>query len=39
MARRRLLIAVLAYGALNPIVYARPLPLWDGFEEPFTTPT
>ena len=35
MAPRRLLLAVLAYGALNAILYAGLLPLWDGFDEPF----
>jgi hypothetical protein len=28
-------IALLLYGALNAILYAGLLPLWDGFDEPF----
>src|ERR1022692_2684375 len=28
-------IALLFYGALNAILYAGLLPLWDGFDEPF----
>ena len=31
----RLELALLAYGALNAILYATLLPLWDGFDEPF----
>src|SRR6185503_15056123 len=28
-------IALLAYGALNAVLYCNLLPLWDGFDEPF----
>src|SRR5678815_2292967 len=31
----RLELALLAYGALNAILYSTLLPLWDGFDEPF----
>src|SRR5204863_8008630 len=32
---RRMLLVLLAFGALNAILYAELLPLWDGFDEPF----
>jgi hypothetical protein len=33
--RNRLKFFLLAYGALNAILYASLLPLWDGWDEPF----
>src|ERR1041385_3377611 len=35
MERRSLLPGLMIFGALNAILYAGLLPLWDGFDEPF----